>query len=176
MTRPGVEPRSPGPLANTWPDMPMVLKNTQTCPNSKKYTHIVPWTSSMYQGYKNGKKKLTYSQYSHVDLLFHGKVQNNVSLVQRTKAKVVKNEFLNVHVTTQEAPNGHTHSQREIIYCLFGGEGGAYLLSDLTCASFKQAGKQRNSRWRPRLFITTWPRKVAQIITARVQRRWSPTE
>ena len=54
-------------------------------------------------------------------------------------------------------------------------ERGANLLSDLTCASFKQAGKQRNSRWHPRLFITIWSHKVAQIITAQMQMRWSPT-
>ena len=43
------------------------------------------------------------------------------------------------------------------------------------CIVQRQAGKQRNSRWRPQLFITIWSRKVAQIITARMQMRWSPT-
>ena len=43
------------------------------------------------------------------------------------------------------------------------------------CIIQSQAEKQRNSRWRPQLFITIWSHKVMQIITARMQMRWSPT-
>ena len=55
-------------------------------------------------------------------------------------------------------------------------ESGAYLFKrPRVCIIQSQAGKQKNSRWHLRLFITIWSRKIVQIITACMQMRWSPT-
>ena len=50
-------------------------------------------------------------------LPFPGKVWDNISPVQRTEVKDVKNGFLDCHVTPHKTHNGHTHSLRMII-CL----------------------------------------------------------
>ena len=53
-------------------------------------------------------------------LQFNGNRRDNISPVQRSKAKKrVRKVFLDCHVTVHGLPNKHTHSSREtIVYCL----------------------------------------------------------
>ena len=63
--------------------MQVVLKERiQKCFSWWNHTHLVSWSSSMWKGFKNGKKSYFMSE-GNIALLFPGGSRHNISFVQR---------------------------------------------------------------------------------------------